>query len=535
MAENRSNVFYSLSYTHHEIDELLRKIAAGNVLLAADYDKLVNIIGIDNISTFSGNYSDLKNTPNIPEYMSEIKDDIGFATTDSVNQKMDVLYDRLVSLINEYENENETIFANQDALDIQLQNLSWSLREYVEQQIDQLPLTSFATKTALTNKSDIGHGHNASDITAMRGLDDPKKINLQTALDYKSDVDHRHDNVYALKEQGHLHTDLDALNTITQKKIDYWDEHVDILSDQILIINEKLDNDLSDAQMNEKWDTLHDIAHDNLEVLNGISDAKVELWDGISYLEFKTEKAPITTQTVGGLDKGTDIDGFSIHMLLERILLPDIKPEASMTVNKNKSGVAFEKGDTVTINNITVDIVLGSNPIKTVALMVNGIQEQVKSPSETEGSIKVVFDINKDIKASMEQGAYTVKVTDTKGYNITIQSPAINFYYPSYYGVVAKDVTVNTITAAQIKAMTKKAEAKGNKTYTYNTSNQRMVFAYPASYGQLTSILDLNGFEQMKAFEKKTITISTVDGDIEYFVYMNNANTNSNFKITYKF
>ena len=42
MAENRSNVFYSLSYTHNEIDELLRKIAAGNVLLAADYDKLVN-------------------------------------------------------------------------------------------------------------------------------------------------------------------------------------------------------------------------------------------------------------------------------------------------------------------------------------------------------------------------------------------------------------------------------------------------------------------------------------------------------------
>jgi hypothetical protein len=84
--------------------------------------------------------------------------------------------------------------------------------------------------------------------------------------------------------------------------------------------------------------------------------------------------------------------------------------------------------------------------------------------------------------------------------------------------------------------MTKKAEAKGNKTHTYNTNNQRMVFAYPASYGLLTSILDLNGFEQIKAFEKKSITISTTDGsNVEYYVYMNNANTNSNFKMTYKF
>lgn len=535
MADNLNNKFFNLSYNHHEIENLLRKIAAGNVLLAADYDKLINVIGLDNISTFSGDYNDLSNSPNIPEYFSEMKDDIGLATEDHVKQLIDVAYDRLVSLIHDFEQSNNTIFASQEVLDKQLQNLSWSLREYVEQQIDQLPLTGFASKVALAGKSDIGHGHSVNDITAMRSLNDTKQITLQQALDFKSDIDHNHDLRYASSKSEHMHTDLNALNTITQKKIEYWDDHVENLTDQILLINDKLNNDLSDAKMNEKWDSLHDIAHENLEVLNGISDAKIELWDGIDYLKFKTEKAPITTQSVGGLDKGTDIDGFSIHMLLERILLPDIKPEANITVNKDKAGVSFEKGESVTINSVSTNIVIGSNPIKTVALLVNGVQEQVKTPAATEGTITVTFSINKTIKASIEQGHYTIKVTDTKGYNITVQSPAINFYYPCYYGVVAKDVTVNTITAAQITAMTKRAEAKGNKTYTYNTNNQRMVFAYPASYGQLTSIQDQNGFEQMKSFEKNSITIKTIDGDVEYFVYMNNANTNTNFKMTYKF
>ena len=144
-------------------------------------------------------------------------------------KKLDAMYDRLVSLINEYENENEGIFANQAALDIQLQNLSWSLREYVEQQINQLPLTSFATKVALSGKSDVGHGHKIGEVEG-----------LAKELDHKADIDHNHDLRYASSKSEHMHTDLDALNKITEDKIEYWDEHVDILTDQVLIINEKI-------------------------------------------------------------------------------------------------------------------------------------------------------------------------------------------------------------------------------------------------------------------------------------------------------
>lgn len=524
MADNISNIFYNLSYSHHEIDELLRKIAAGNVLLAADYDKLINIIGLDNISTFSGNYNDLQNLPNIPGYTSELEDDIGFDTKDNVNQKLDAMYDRLVSLINEYENENEGIFANQAALDIQLQNLSWSLREYVEQQINQLPLTSFATKVALSGKSDVGHGHKIGEVEG-----------LAKELDHKADIDHNHDLRYASSKSEHMHTDLDALNKITEDKIEYWDEHVDTLTDQVLIINEKLDTELSDSSLNEKWDDLHEIAHDNLSILNGISDTKVKLWDSIEYLKFKTEKPYITTQTVGGLDKGTDIGGFSIHMLLERILLPDIKPEATISINPNKTD--YEKGQSAIVKEIVVNITLGSNPIKEVALYVNGEVKQTKVPTETEGNATLTFTLNQEIKNSIAKGYYRIKATDDKGYSVTIDSPAINFHYPCYFGIVAKNTTIDALSESQILAMTKKVEAKGtSKSYSYTVSQQRMVFAYPKSYGELSMISDVNGFNITSSFEKKVISITTADGSKQdYYIYMNNPSTNTNFKITYKF
>ena len=524
MADNRSNIFYSLSYTHQEIEELLRKIAAGRVLLAADYDKLINIIGLDNISTFSGNYNDLLNAPNIPHYTSELQDDIGFDTKDNVNQKLDAMYDRLVSLINEYENENEGIFANQAALDIQLQNLSWSLREYVEQQIDQLPLTSFATKVALAGKSDVGHRH---DINEVEGLN--------KELDHKSDIDHNHDLRYASSKSEHMHTDLDALNKITEDKLQYWDDHVDILTDQVLLINDKLDTELSDDGLSKKWDALHDIAHENLSVLNGISDTRVKLWDSIDYLKFKTEKPYITTQTVGGLDKGTDIGGFSIHMLLERILLPDIKPEATMSINPSKTD--YEKGLVATIKEVVVNITLGSNPIKEVALYVNGEIQQIKVPAETEGNATLTFALNHEIENSIVKGHYRVKITDDKGYSVTVDSPAINFHYPCYFGIADKNTTINALSESQILAMTKKVEAKGtSKSYSYTVSQQRMVFAYPKEYGELSMISDVNGFNVTSSFEKKVMSIKTADGSKqEYYVYMNNPSTNTNFKITYKF
>lgn len=239
MADNRSSIYHQLSFNHDDIDELLKKIASGNVLSTSDYDKLVNIIGIDNISTFSGNYNDLQNTPNIPHYTSELENDAGFDKEDHVNQKLDAMYDRIVTLINDYENINEGIFANQSDLDKKLSYLNCELKKYVQQQINLIPLLSYATKTSVANKSDIGHGHSMGEINY-----------LNQELTNKSNINHDHDEKYASLKSEHLHTNLDALNEIKISDIDYWTNSIMYLLEKV----DKLDNDYK--EMNNKLDEI---------------------------------------------------------------------------------------------------------------------------------------------------------------------------------------------------------------------------------------------------------------------------------------
>lgn len=50
----------------------------------------------------------------------------------------------------------------------------------------------------------------------------------------------------------------------------------------------------------------------------------------------------------------------------------------------------------------------------------------------------------------------------------------------------------------------------------FSLVNQRIVYMYPSSYGELTSIKDANNFDYINSYSKTT---STVDG-IEYFIYI---------------
>lgn len=80
--------FYLLDYTHEELEALLDKINDGYVLTQAEYDKLINQIGLENISTFDGKYSSLIGAPEIPDAMSDLVNDLEFQTIDQVNAKI---------------------------------------------------------------------------------------------------------------------------------------------------------------------------------------------------------------------------------------------------------------------------------------------------------------------------------------------------------------------------------------------------------------------------------------------------------------
>ena len=107
---------------------------------------------------------------------------------------------------------------------------------------------------------------------------------------------------------------------------------------------------------------------------------------------------------------------------------------------------------------------------------------------------------------------FTLSASD--GENTVSKSISYKFVTPYYIGVSSTD----TLTETEIIALTKKLEVKGNKTINYTTAQSYMVFAYPKSYGAISSIIDQNGFNVTDSFVRSTLTVNSV----EYYVYCSN-------------
>ena len=70
--------YIALDFTHEEINTCMNKIKKGMVLTQKEYDKLIKEIGLNNISTFNGDYNSLKNLPELPKKLSDLENDINF-------------------------------------------------------------------------------------------------------------------------------------------------------------------------------------------------------------------------------------------------------------------------------------------------------------------------------------------------------------------------------------------------------------------------------------------------------------------------
>lgn len=106
---------------------------------------------------------------------------------------------------------------------------------------------------------------------------------------------------------------------------------------------------------------------------------------------------------------------------------------------------------------------------------------------------------------------YTVKVSN--GYETVNGSTTLRFVNPNYFGTV--DAT-SEVTAEIILAFAELI--RGSKSYTGTTSlnNQRTVYAYPKSFGALTSIKDANNFDYLNSYTRSELEIN----EETYYVYV---------------
>lgn len=240
----------------------------------------------------------------------------------------------------------------------------------------------------------------------------------------------------------------------------------------------------------------------------------------------------ISNVTVGGANSGTVFPALtSFTDFAKKILLKDITP--NVTTNFSNAGV-HEEGTEVKGCTITVNI----QNLSSVTVPINEIRFY-------DGSLLLT---TQPFQAG--QSTYTYNYTGIIKTNKTLSAEVIyndtqkavgtgnfTFVYASYYGTTDL-ASIGDAQATQF-ALTFNKSIKTTKALNWNNinlSDQRFCYLYPASFGELTSIKDGNGFEQLTGYTKTQVTITTPIGgqNIKYYCYLlTDAATGNNFTQNY--
>ena len=273
---------------------------------------------------------------------------------------------------------------------------------------------------------------------------------------------------------------------------------------------------------------IHPVSHDANMIIEDASHQFVTAAQKTQYDEntVYTNEMPTVT-SLGGISAGTTFDNVPVKDLLTNLLYPYIAPTVSFS--SNPGGQVREFGNPVTSVTLTANTTKKSKPITRVQFFKdNAVINTIESPKAGGGSETYVY--SEPISANTTLKA---KVTDGTT-EVTSNGTTFTFVYPMYIG----DVKASSPDQDTIKAMEKIVITKpASRAKTYTVTDSRFCIAYPASYGDLKSVLDANQFEILGDFVKEVKQVECLDGTQQnYNVYtFKNLVTMTNFTVTYKF
>lgn len=232
------------------------------------------------------------------------------------------------------------------------------------------------------------------------------------------------------------------------------------------------------------------------------------------------------TIAIGGIAKGKKYENANVVDIINDLLHPYVAPSGIGLTLSGTNGGIFEMGTTQSVTGATIRWTAGSQNVTKVELLKAG-SPVAEAPVASGTSQAVTY--TEEVTAN---ASFSARVTDATK---TTNGGSVNFtfVYPFYQGVVASGAALDQ---TAIKGLNKVVQAKGNKTYSYTTEGaQQVVFAYPASYGVLKSILDPNNFECLDTFTKTEVQITGLDSTAQnYYVYAVTTNIQA-FAYQFKF
>lgn len=222
----------------------------------------------------------------------------------------------------------------------------------------------------------------------------------------------------------------------------------------------------------------------------------------------------VTNTALGNLAAGTDTTGKTALELIKMATVSYVKPKA--TVSYSVSSTILETGTTQSVVVTVSGITKGTNAVSKIQLY-NGstlLQTLTYSTSTTSYSFAAV--------SISSNTTFNIRVVDTDN-QYGAYSRTYTFVNATYYGTTDAPPT-------EITGLTKILRTKATFENKFTCNNKHVVFLYPNSFGNLKSILDGNGFENLTDFTKTTITI----GSVSYNAYYTTGKKTLN-SFTYKF
>lgn len=230
--------------------------------------------------------------------------------------------------------------------------------------------------------------------------------------------------------------------------------------------------------------------------------------------------------TIGGIQKGTTFKDMPLVDVILNLLYPYAAPEIKLTINQAN---LIESGLSLNGTVCTIKVKKAMYPIQKILLYKNDMLLQTwNSIPESDFATYLTF-LFSDDQAITQQTTYKLAVEDKK--QITYASLAIDFELPVYTGSCA---TLNP-TAVEIGQAAKSIKRKANLSCTYTTNNSRMMLIYPRSWGALSYIKDVNQFDITNTFTQQIIQHTTQAGSQQYYCYVSNLTTVTNFKVNFNF
>ena len=243
-----------------------------------------------------------------------------------------------------------------------------------------------------------------------------------------------------------------------------------------------------------------------------------------------TLSADITSNVeVGGVPSGTNfVEGTNLEDIIKKILVKYLPPTATFTITPSNTLKLF--GDTITSEIMKVVVTKKSNDITEIAFKADStVLNSITSGVNNGGTFSYTYTPSTPISNTV-----TLSVDVKDGEQTVTKSIKITFCYPTYYGTVADSVA--SMSASDIQGLEKRV-AVNNKAMTWSGISMdygKLCYAYPKSFGALTSIKDANNVDYINSYTRTEVTLTENGNSVVYYCYLlTDAAGVSNFKQIY--